>query len=706
MSTRAALVLLVAAAVAGPLADDVEAQLPSPPEPDSSEVALLDELVVTADRAATPIASTVGAVTRLDAFDLLVANFTGLPEALRIVPGFSLVDRDGGGLDPQPIVRGFYGGGETDYVVVMVDGKPLNALQSGLMAWDLVDPVSVEAVEVVRGPTSALYGDAAVGGIVNFITTDERSGAHGRLLSAGHGLLRGGARLSRPFGGRTLRLHGSGLRSEGFRDHGRRAAASAGISYDLVSDGPRTLTASLRSAWRGLEQPGPLSASQAAADRTQSDVFYSFDEVREWVNAVDLNASWLLGGAALSAGVTTELRRATDVRTLPLAPDFADTKERDLGTDRFGAGMQLAWDDLGLPWPSRLVAGIDASWGLIDSEYFSVATGAPPAYASTSGERGAIDASGEGRRSSFAPYTQLEVAPGSAVRLTLGVRYDRLSDRYEPRPPSTPETLDATHTAVSPKVGVSVRWLDKPTSVGRIYISAGRSFKAATPDQLFDQRSIPLPFPPFSATTSNPTLVPQRGVNLEAGAYHSFASPENRVKGAASLAVYQLDMKDELDFDLATLRYVNIGESRHRGVEAGLTVVRSGGGAAHASYALQSATSRAGTYAGRQLKAIPRHTWSVGVSLPLTSRLGAGFDLTRQGEAWLDDQNEVALRPFTRANLRFTLDLPVGTGFIEARNLFDARYNTTGFLDPSGTGTVYYYPAAGRTLGVGIALDR
>ena len=31
-----------------------------------------------------------------------------------------------------------------------------------------------------------------------------------------------------------------------------------------------------------------------------------------------------------------------------------------------------------------------------------------------------------------------------------------------------------------------------------------------------------------------------------------------------------MDMTDELDFDLATFRFVNIGESRHRGVEAGL----------------------------------------------------------------------------------------------------------------------------------------
>src|SRR5688572_33006375 len=96
-----------------------------------------------------------------------------------------------------------------------------------------------------------------------------------------------------------------------------------------------------------------------------------------------------------------------------------------------------------------------------------------------------------------------------------------------------------------------------------------------------DQRSIPVPFPPYSVTTSNARLAPQYGTSIEGGLYHRASL--GGVGGAAArltatLSVYQMDMKDELDFDVQSLRYVNIGRSRHRGIEAGVTL--SGLGAA------------------------------------------------------------------------------------------------------------------------------
>jgi hypothetical protein len=39
---------------------------------------------------------------------------------------------------------------------------------------------------------------------------------------------------------------------------------------------------------------------------------------------------------------------------------------------------------------------------------------------------------------------------------------------------------------------------------------------------------------------------------------------------------------------------------------------------------------------------------------------------------------------------------------VDLRNLFATRYASGGYLDPSGSGAVYYYPAAGRTLDIGL----
>jgi len=700
------LVVALALGAGGAAAGPVLAQEPTPQ--DTSDVVLLDPLVVTADRAETPLSASIGAVTRLEGADLAPTRFAGVGEALGAVPGFTLVDRDGSGLDPQPIVRGFYGGGEAEYVVVLLDGRPLNALQSGLMTWDLVAPSSITAVEVVRGGSSSLYGDAAVAGVVNLITSDtDRPGARMTLAAAGHGLVRGGAQLSRRLGRRTLRIHGSGLRTDGFRDHGRRSALTFGGSIDVVSTERARLDLSIASTRLTADQPGPLPAADLATSRSASDAFYRFDKTSEWAHRIGLDGSLELSdGVSMTGGVTTEVRRSGDVRTIPLAPDFSDTKERTLGTDRLVGAAQVVWDGPALPWPGRVVAGVEGSWGRIDSEYRPVVAGPRPAYLAAAGETGALDASGDGTRRAAAAFAQVEVRPLSALRLSLGVRVDHVGDRFTPRPPSSGETVEATHTAVSPKLGATLRWLDAARSSGSVYASAGRSFKTPTPDQLFDQRSIPLPFPPFSATTSNPTLVPQRGTSLEAGAYQALALGSGAAIASLSLAVYQMDMEDELDFDLATLQYVNIGESRHRGVEASIGVRESGRGSVLVSYALESATSRIGPTDGLDLRAIPRHSWAARVTVPVGPALEAGADLTRASGAWLDAENTIPLDAFTRVDLRVATDVAGGSVFAEVRNVFDERYSSTGFPDPGGSGTVYYQPAAGRTLGVGITLER
>ena len=80
------------------------------------------------------------------------------------------------------------------------------------------------------------------------------------------------------------------------------------------------------------------------------------------------------------------------------------------------------------------------------------------------------------------------------------------------------------------------------------------------------------------------------------------------------MTLYQVAMRDELDFDVQTLKYVNIGRSRHRGAEAGLTLTGANA-SAFASLTLQDAVTRVGDNAGKQLKAIPGQVWSTGVTL-------------------------------------------------------------------------------------------
>jgi iron complex outermembrane receptor protein len=161
-----------------------------------------------------------------------------------------------------------------------------------------------------------------------------------------------------------------------------------------------------------------------------------------------------------------------------------------------------------------------------------------------------------------------------------------------------------------------------------------------------------------------------------------------------------MEMTDEIDFNVEALRYVNIGRSRHRGVEAGLMV--SGGATVFANYALQSATYAAGDNTGNQLKAIPRHTINAGVTFVPTTNIEATFSTMSARGAWIDDANTLRLDGYTRVDARTAYTLRAARLFVEMRNVFGAEYSTGAFLDPSGSGQLYHYPAAGRVLRAGI----
>lgn len=703
LATTSCAAALLAAVTSVASAASVAGQEPVPED----SVLGLDPLVVTAARSSTPLASSIASVSVLSASQIARAPQVTLADALRQIPGFALVGFDGLGYDPQVMVRGFYGGGEVEYVVVLVDGKPLNDVQSGLVAWDAVPLVGIERVEVVRGGASALWGDAAIGGVINVITSRPAAPGTARwsLSGGSHGSWRGSAAAKARIFGRELAVFGGVEDVDGFRDGAERTTGRAGATLTLVS-GPRGwIRVSGLTHWREFDEPGPLLGSALESDRTASDVFYRFDHTGDRHHRLGVEGERRLGARArLAASVTGELRDTEAVRTLALAPDFADTKERVLRTDRALGTVKLSIEDTGLLFADRVILGLDGSFATLDSKHYEVLTGDRGAYAAGSGERGALHAAGSGDRRAAAAFAQYTVLPVDAVRISIGARADWLDDTYDASAPE-PERLEASHSALSPRLGVNVQYLDAGTNAGHVYVTAGRSFKAPTLDQLFDQRRLPVPFPPFAISISNALLDPQHGRTVEAGIYHRASLLPGTLAGELSLSVYQMDMEDELDFDLETLRFVNIGRSRHRGIEAGLTLEGPRSSTAFLTYTQQSATSRVGENHGRQLKAIPRHFVSGGLSARLVGGLKASLVASHAREIFLDDANTLELPAYTRVDARVSRAIGGVRVFLDVRNLLGSEHSTTGFPDPSGSGAVYFHPAAGRTFDLGLRTD-
>jgi outer membrane cobalamin receptor len=226
------------------------------PEP----IIRLDPVFVNVERISTPLSESVSAISVLTGEDLSRLPNASLADAFRQIPGFAQVDQDGSGRDPQVISRGFYGGGEAEYVVVLLDGRPLNDVQTGLVRWDAIPLASVERVEVLHGGSSALWGDAAIGGVVNIITRGN-SGPPvvGWETAAGsNGSWRGSADATGELDGRSWSLYGGADRTEGFREHAERVSARVGGQVELISGSSGGLRISASADLRDFDEPGAL----------------------------------------------------------------------------------------------------------------------------------------------------------------------------------------------------------------------------------------------------------------------------------------------------------------------------------------------------------------------------------------------------------------------------------------------------------------
>ena len=160
-----------------------------------SAAAPLTPVVVTATRVETAVRAPVSA-TVLSGDSLRARGIVHLADALRLVPGVSVVTASSFGSQSSLFVRG----GQGNYVRVLLDGAPLNepggALDVGALTLD-----NIERIEIVRGPASVLYGADAVTGVIQLISRTGAGGSRAALALDGGSYGQRDVALSGAFGG-------------------------------------------------------------------------------------------------------------------------------------------------------------------------------------------------------------------------------------------------------------------------------------------------------------------------------------------------------------------------------------------------------------------------------------------------------------------------------------------------------------------------
>jgi len=130
----------------------------------------IDQVVVTATLSPQSTREVPAMVSVIDSTHINASPATNVDNFLRTIPNL-FVDRSKGVFSKNASVsmRGLDG---SNRVLILYDGTPLNKTSYGFINWSLISPDIVEQIEVVHGPSSALFGNNAMAGVINIRTKE------------------------------------------------------------------------------------------------------------------------------------------------------------------------------------------------------------------------------------------------------------------------------------------------------------------------------------------------------------------------------------------------------------------------------------------------------------------------------------------------------------------------------------------------------
>ncbi|MFA7329730.1 MAG: TonB-dependent receptor [Candidatus Delongbacteria bacterium] len=526
----------------------------------------LEELVVTATRTPLRLEQVASAVTVLGRSEIEQSGAADLAALLEQLPFLDISRAGGPGGTATLRLRGL----NDSHTLLLVDGVELNDPISPGRSVDLgtLPLESIERVEVLRGPQSALYGADAVGGVVQIFTRRGRPGAWASLSGGSHGRTGSSAGFSRLLGPLELNLDLGRESLTGFS--AARPAPEAGDA-----DGLRSSHGRLGLAWQarpGLRLNADLSGERS---RAELDNFGGPGGDDPDYHARTERAGGRLGAELTQAGgqsVATVWEQATrrEYRNRPDAAHPGESEDSEYRGRITHAGLQHV---RGLPGGHQLL--VAAEWEREAGDY---------RYASASSFGPWLEQLSERSQHQLSFVLQDQWTRGPLL-LTGSLRRDQ--------PAQESARLTGRMTAgVAPQPGWWLRG------------SYGSGFKAPS---LYQRHS----------PSGNLELAPEHAHGWDLGLdWHAAALQ-------ASFSWFRTQLQDQIDYDAASWRYVNLGRTTAAGLEADGRGPLPGGLEWSARWTWQHSVD---ARTGRDLLRRPRQLGRLGLS--------GSWGAARLGAAW------------------------------------------------------------------------
>ncbi len=130
----------------------------------------LPSIVVTATRISDNIDATAATVSSVDSSDFKAGKFSSVAQALELVPGLTYVSSGTPGQQASVFVRGT----EANHTLLLIDGRRIPPSLAGGGIYESLSLDGIDSIEIVRTPSSVLYGADAIGGVINLRTFSGR----------------------------------------------------------------------------------------------------------------------------------------------------------------------------------------------------------------------------------------------------------------------------------------------------------------------------------------------------------------------------------------------------------------------------------------------------------------------------------------------------------------------------------------------------
>jgi outer membrane receptor protein involved in Fe transport len=656
--------------------------------PGAGSASPLEEIVVTATRTPERLQDVPASISVITADQVRDAPAQGLDDILQQVPGMTLnmIGPDVG--HPTAYNEGMRGLPTTETrMLVLLDGVPVNDPFFGYIQWNRIPLDDIDHVEIVRGGGSPLWGNTAMGGVVNVITRspdtqqldiDAAGGTYGSYRTSAYGVYL-------PTDAIKLSLNAAFSGTDGYQTTPR-----SWYSYGSTTlRSPVYTPTSFDARNIGLRGDFDLSADLTGFVDIN---YHENDQVLTTPIGADSQETWTYSG-----GLKQRLGDGASLTATFFHDDsnFTTNNPHLLGfTTEYNSNVHRTPVD---DWGGSLIFSQDLEGILrnytVGADLHYVSGGDYANYFLPSGKLGVNTIVGSGKQIFVGGFAQARVVPIEKLEIVASARYQYYQNYngIDTFPPAIGSIPSSQNFSFDPRVNLRYAITDELAVRGAYY----KSFRAPTMDQLYRT---------YADTTAgiyegNPFLRPESleggeiGLDFNRGALRSqltfYTSTISNL-----ITSYNLPASESptalgvvCGYDAATFTYlsctrnINAASAIARGIEAEANWDIGSGFSTNLAYTYADSRYTADpvdpTAVGERLEGVPRHNVSNSLTYAAPSGWRASVILrwvsTAYGDAHPDDNLKQDAHFVVDASGSYPITERL-EAYAQIQNLFDRRY--------------------------------